>query len=66
MKPHLFLNNPRGESKAFNVNRKIEEKEEEEDNPEKPAEAYAPLFVVFSLSRLLPSKKNIKIIGLLC
>lgn len=42
MKPHLFLNNPRGESKVFNVNRKIEEDEERDDISEKPAQAYRP------------------------
>ena len=42
MKSHLFLNNPRGESKKFNVSRKIEEDEDRDDIPEKPAEAYRP------------------------
>jgi len=40
MKPHLFLNNPRGESKVFNVNRKVEEDEEQEEIEEKSAVSY--------------------------
>src|SRR5687767_3115057 len=40
MKPHLFLNNPRGESKVFNVGREIDD---DDPIPEKPAEAYRQL-----------------------
>ncbi|MGN6292458.1 MAG: S8 family serine peptidase [Chitinophagaceae bacterium] len=42
MKPHLFLNNPRGERKEFNVNRKIDEEQEKDDHQQKPPEAYRP------------------------
>lgn len=40
MKPHLFLNNPRGESKTFNVARFIDEEDDKDETPEKPPEAY--------------------------
>ena len=41
MNPHLFLNNPRGESKNFNVARFIESEDEDDASvPDKQPEAY--------------------------
>lgn len=40
MKPHLFLNNPRGESKKFNVTRPMDDDDEDNRVPEKEARAY--------------------------
>lgn len=59
MKPHLYLNNPRGENKKFDASRGREEEQEKIDS--KPATAYRPQKDRFNIGlNNLAEKRNIR------